>query len=144
MEFFSALFDFERYMPHGYCFLWMPHILWMHIIGDIVIITAYYSIPATILYLLHKRKKTLPFKWVFLMFALFIFLCGTTHLVSLITLWYPIYYLEGVLKIITGIASFGTAVLMFPLIPRLIEIFGALPNNPPHKKATGKKSQKNK
>ncbi len=129
-EFISQLFDIERYMPHGYCFLWMPQILWMQVIGDITITIAYYFIPSTILYLAIKRKKTIPFRWVFFFFAAFIFLCGTTHLIELIAIWYPIYYFQGVIKIITAVVSIVTAVLLFPLIPRLLDIFAAFPEQP--------------
>ena len=120
---FEALFDLDRYMPHGYCFLWQPELVWLHIISDVAIALAYFSIPFTILWLLSHRRQKMPYKWVFVMFSIFIFCCGSTHLVSLITMWYPIYYFEGILKVITAAASVATAVMMFPLIPALIQQF---------------------
>lgn len=119
----DSLFDMEKFMPHGYCFLWQPELLWMHVVADISIALAYYSIPFTIAILLIKRQRTIPLRFVFVMFAAFIFLCGTTHLVELITLWYPIYYFEGVIKVLTAAVSLTTAFVLYPLIPRLLDIF---------------------
>jgi len=121
--FLAELFDDSRFMPHGYCFLWQQELVWMHVISDLAIVLAYFSIPATILYLLHKHGTKLPFRWVFFMFAIFIVLCGITHLVNIVTLWYPYYYLSAVIKLLTGAASIATAVMIFPLVPILIEKF---------------------
>lgn len=120
---FDTVFNITRYMPHGYCLFWQPELVWMHVIADLAIALAYYSIPFTILYLLHKRKQSIPYKWVFLMFAIFIFLCGTTHIISIITLWYPIYFFEGLVKAMTAAASLATALFIFPLVPVLLERF---------------------
>jgi hypothetical protein len=38
-------------------------------------------------------------------------------------LWYPLYYLEAMLKLLTAAASVATAVLMLPLLPVLIDRF---------------------
>jgi len=122
----DTVFGYERYMPHGYCLLWQPELVWIHVVSDLAITLAYYSIPLTILYLLRKRGQKIPYKWVFVMFAVFIFLCGTTHLVRIMTLWYPAYYFEGIVKILTAAASLATALLIFPLVPTLLEQFQQL------------------
>lgn len=127
MDFLSKLFDSQEFMPHGYCFLWFPDILYLHVIADVSIAIAYFAIPIILGIILLRRRKTLPFRWVFLLFAMFIFLCGTTHLLGIVTLWYPIYYFEGVLKVITAAVSLATAFMMFPLIPRLLELLAHLP-----------------
>lgn len=120
-DFFDMLTDSDRFMPHGYCLVWEPGLVWMHVISDLTIMIAYYSIPLTILYLIRKRRAQIPHLWVFSMFAFFIFLCGTTHLMDIITLWYPLYYLQGVIKMMTGAISIATALLIFPLLPTLLE-----------------------
>jgi hypothetical protein len=119
----NVIFDSERYMPHGFCYLWQPELVWMHVLSDLVIALAYFSIPVTIFVLLYKRNQAIPFRWVFVMFALFILLCGLSHLLSIIVLWTPYYYLQGVIKSITAMVSLAAAVLLFPLIPQLINIF---------------------
>lgn len=108
-------------MPHGYCFLWRPELVWMHAITDIIIALAYFTIPVTIIILVKKSKSQMPFLWIFVMFAAFIFLCGLTHIIELIGIWKSYYYLEGFVKILTAAVSLATAIMMFPLVPILID-----------------------
>lgn len=119
----ERFFDAERYMPHGHCYLWEPQLVWLHVVSDLAVALAYFSIPVTLACLLHKRGQQMPYRWVFVMFAIFIFLCGLTHLVQIVTLWHPYYYLQGVLKAVTAAASVATAVLIYPLVPVLLEKF---------------------
>jgi EAL domain-containing protein (putative c-di-GMP-specific phosphodiesterase class I) len=41
----SALLDQQSFIPHGHCYLWMPEVLWLHVMSDAVIAAAYFSIP---------------------------------------------------------------------------------------------------
>ncbi len=120
MDFLYKLFDSQGFMPHGYCFLWFPDILYLHVVSDLCIALAYFAIPTLLFILVKRNRGYIPFPWVFRLFALFILLCGLTHVVQVITLWYPIYYFQGVLKVLTAAVSLGTAFLMMPLVPRLI------------------------
>jgi PAS domain S-box-containing protein len=108
-------------IPHGYCLSWNPSLLWLHVLSDTLIVLAYYSIPLTILYFIKKRKD-LPFQWIFFMFSLFILACGTTHLLSMITIWQPIYGITGLAKAVTAIISVITAISMFWIIPRALAL----------------------
>lgn len=116
----------SQFEPKGSCFLWRPELVWLHTLSDLTIALAYFAIPITIILILRIHKKTLPFSWVFAMFAIFIFFSGLTHLVGLISMWQPIYYIEGLVKIITAAVSIATALVMFPLIPVLIKKFEEL------------------
>ena len=58
-------------MPHGYCFLWDPRIVWLHVISDGLITLSYYTIPLALVYLV-RRRRDLPFGWIFVMFGLFV------------------------------------------------------------------------
>lgn len=122
----STIFQYEKFMPHGYCLLWQPDLVWTYVISDLAITIAYYSIPLMILYMVRRNRQSIPFRWVYMLFALFIFLCGTTHLLDIITLWYPMYYLQGVVKALTAAASLVTAILVFPLVPLLLNLFREL------------------
>lgn len=116
----------DQFMPHGYCFLWRPELVWLHVIADLIIALAYFSIPVTIFMIVRKRSLEIPFKWIFMMFATFIFLCGLTHIIELISIWKPLYYIEGLVKVLTAAVSLATAIVMFPLIPVLLERFKEL------------------
>lgn len=120
IEFFSQLFSRSNFMPHGHCFFWQPEILWMHVISDLIIAIAYYSIPLALAILLMKRKS-FPFKWLIALFGAFIILCGTTHIVAIITQWNPVYRLQAFLKLLTAGVSIATAVVLFPIIPKLLQ-----------------------
>lgn len=125
----ASTLDAGPFIPHGYCPYWQADVAHMHLVSDIAIALAYVSIPLSILYLLRKRKQGLPHRWVFVFFAVFIFLCGTGHLIALVTLWYPIYYVQGYVKAATAAASLATALLIYPLMPELIERLRG-PHNP--------------
>ena len=120
INFFAKLFTSD-FMPHGHCFLWNPGVLWLHAISDGVIALSYYVIPVTLLYFA-RRRRDLPFTWVFVMFGLFILSCGTTHLMDVWTLWYGTYRLAGVIKAITAAASVVTAGLLVRLIPQALAL----------------------
>lgn len=108
-------------MPHGQCLLWRGDLLLMHVGGDIMTVVAYFTIPITLI-LLVKKRDDLDFNWVFLMFSAFIFLCGLTHLISLVNIWYGYYFIEGVAKVLTGIVSISTACMMLALLPQAISM----------------------
>jgi diguanylate cyclase (GGDEF)-like protein len=117
----SALFNAERFMPHGHCFLWLPGVLWLHVISDAVIAIAYFSIPFALARFIRLRTD-LAFKPVFAMFGVFILACGLTHLFDIATIWYPLYWEQGLVKALTAIASIGTAFLLWPLIPQALAL----------------------
>lgn len=124
-ELWDIIFS-DQFMPHGYCFLWRPELVWLHAIADVVIALSYFAIPLTIILIMKKKGKKIPFVWVFGMFAAFIFLCGMTHLIELMSIWNPAYYLEGFIKVLTAAVSLATAIVMFPLVPVLIQRFEEL------------------
>jgi two-component system sensor histidine kinase/response regulator len=109
----------DNLMPHGYCLAWNPELLTLFIIGNVLVALSYYSIPAALWIFLRKRKD-LAFNWMFQLFAAFIFLCGTTHVMKLWTIWSPNYWAEGLLDLITGLISAYTAVALWPLIPKAL------------------------
>src|ERR1700719_3878838 len=119
-QFFGKIFSSD-FMPHGYCYLWDPQIVWLHAVSDGLIAISYYLIPLMLLYFVRKRKD-LPFNWMFLMLGIFILGCGTTHLMEIWTLWHGTYRLAGLIKAITAGASLATAALFIPLIPRALSL----------------------
>src|SRR5438128_1509431 len=120
IEFFSKLFSSD-FMPHGHCFLWRPEILWVHVVSDVLIALAYAAIPFA-LFRLVRLRRDIAFDWMFLLFGVFILACGATHVMSVITLWIPVYRLEGLIKGITAVASLPTAFLLIGLVPRVVKI----------------------
>lgn len=110
--------------PHGHCYLWNEQLVFLHVLSDTLITLSYFTIPLALIVLV-KRRDDLKFNYMFLMFAVFIFACGTTHLVNILNVWYGAYWLSGTIKAVTAIASVGTAIMVWPLIPKAL----ALPSN---------------
>jgi PAS domain S-box-containing protein len=119
--FLGSLSSPSNFMPHGYCYMWNSKLVWLHAVSDSLIAIAYISIPVTLVFLARKRRD-IPFKWMFLFFGLFIVSCGATHVMEVVTLWKPIYWLSGAIKAVTAVASVSTAVLLVRVIPQALLI----------------------
>ncbi|MBD2021664.1 HAMP domain-containing histidine kinase [Leptolyngbya sp. FACHB-36] len=136
LESLGRLLSPQGFIPHGHCYLWKPTLVWLHIISDAAIALAYFSIPITLMYFIHKRKD-IPFNWIFCMFGAFIVACGAGHVMDIWTLWHPTYWLAGFLKALTAGISVLTALELIPLIPKAL----ALPN-PTELEAANQKLEK--
>ncbi len=121
MALLSTLFNTQGFMPHGHCFLWLPSILWTSVISDALITAAYLTIPIVLIYII-RRRRDLPFDWVFFAFGIFILACGATHLTDIIVIWKPDYWLLAGLKAVTALASVVTAVAVVRLVPAVLRI----------------------
>jgi PAS domain S-box-containing protein len=119
--YFERILDSSMFSPHGICLLWEPELIWLHVVSDACIALAYFSIPFALTILVIKRRD-LQFGWVFWAFAIFIMACGLTHVLSIYTLWVPIYGIEGLVKAVTAIASIFTAAALWPLLPKILKI----------------------
>src|ERR1700704_1010352 len=113
------------FMPHGYCYLWDPLILRLHVISDGLIALSYYCIPIILIYFICKNRD-LPFSRIFWMFGAFILACGTTHLMEIWNVWHGSYLLTGVIKAITAAVSVVTAAMLIPLVPKVISLPGRM------------------
>ncbi len=111
----------EGFLPHGYCFQWSPGLLSTMVAADAVTAAAYYSIPIALLVFV-RRRKDLHFNWIFVLFSAFIFCCGTTHLVDILVIWRPDYWLQAGTKAVTAGVSIVTALLLWPLIPKALQL----------------------
>lgn len=111
----------QGFLPHGYCFQWSPELLGLMVSADALTALAYYSIPLALIVFV-RRRTDLKFNGIFLLFSAFIFLCGTTHLVDIVTIWWPQYWLQGYVKAATALASLITAVALWRLMPKALRL----------------------
>lgn len=109
------------YTAHGYCLSWDPWLIGLHAGSDFLIFASYTAIPIAIMIFV-RRRKNLELKGLARFFAAFILWCGLTHLVGLITLWFPIYDIQALVKAATAAVSVATAVLIFTLLPKALAI----------------------
>jgi signal transduction histidine kinase len=111
-------FSTAQFMPHGHCYLWSPGVLWTNVISDLLIALAYLAIPAVLIYMARVRRD-LPFNGLVLSFGVFIVACGATHVIDAWNVWHAQYWLEGIVKAITAIASVSTAIFLWRILPQL-------------------------
>ncbi|MEO8618403.1 MAG: response regulator [Sphingomicrobium sp.] len=111
----------SQYAPHGYCLLWRADLILTHLVSDVLIALAYFSIPFALIRFVRKRKD-IEFGALFWLFAIFILACGLTHVIAAWNLWHGNYGLEGVIKAITAAASVPTAIILWRILPQALVI----------------------
>jgi PAS domain S-box-containing protein len=117
----SAIFS-SNYLPHRFCYLAKPWLVWTNVLADSLIGVAYAVISVTLAYLVYKGRREIPFHWMFLAFGLFIVACGGTHVMEAITTWVPVYVLSGALKVFTALVSVVTAIVLPFRVPQVLTL----------------------
>jgi PAS domain S-box-containing protein len=111
-----------NFLPHLYCYLGTPGLVWTHVTADFLIGLAYLTISGTLVYLVWKGRRDIPFHWMFLAFGAFIVACGGTHFMEVVTVWIPVYVLSATLKVLTALVSVATAVLLPFTVPQVLSL----------------------
>ncbi|NEZ55742.1 response regulator [Adonisia turfae] len=118
----------SHYIPHGHCYLWQPSLVGLHVVSNGIIALAYASIPLTLFCFAYKHRweNIYPSNQVFLLFSAFISLCGMGHLLDIVTLWYPIYWVTGFVRACTALVSVYTAFELLTLLPKFLTLTSPL------------------
>jgi signal transduction histidine kinase/CheY-like chemotaxis protein len=118
----QTLIDFKDFIPHGYCLGWNSSLLWLTVISDVVMTLAYATYPIGIAYFVWKRKD-LQYRWLYLtFFNAFILTCASTHFLSVITVWIPLYWLEAYVNAIAAVIATATVFAIWWVIPRALKL----------------------
>lgn len=120
VEFLKEALTSGPFLPQGHCYLWRSALIWLHVASDTLVAVAYYVMPIILLSFVRKRRD-LPFDWMFLMLGAFLVACGTTHLMGVWNVWYPTYWASGAVKALTAAISLSTTVLL-PWVLRALAI----------------------
>lgn len=51
----NYLVSTASFVPHGYCLLWRPDLVWVHAVSDLLIALAYFSIPLALAHFVRRR-----------------------------------------------------------------------------------------
>jgi hypothetical protein len=117
----ASLFS-ANYLPHRYCYLAQPGLVWTNVASDGLIAISYAVIFSCLIWIARKLRD-IPdihgYLWIFLSFGLFIVACGATHLMEVVTVWWPIYPFSAAVKVICLTASIPTAFLFAKSTPTL-------------------------
>ncbi len=117
-----------NYLPHRYCYLAQPWLVGMNVAMDGLIAAAYVVIFACLFWIkgrLRDQPEIQPYAWVFSSFGIFIFACASTHLMEVVTIWWPVYRLAVAVKVICAAASVVTGVLLLRAAPVIIQSIGS-------------------
>ncbi|HJV86128.1 MAG TPA: sensor histidine kinase [Noviherbaspirillum sp.] len=112
-------FSNQGILSLGHRYLWKPELLWAYAASDVIIGLACYSISTSLIYFVYRRGNV-RFHRMYVMFALVIFAGGTSHLSTLTTVWTPINGLDLAIKALTAIVSAATAVMLLPVVPKML------------------------
>lgn len=121
-----------QFLPHVYCYLYDRKLIALHVGSDAAIWLSYVAISVTLTYLVYRTRREVPFSWMFLAFGTFIIACGFTHLMEVVVLWRPLYWLSGDVKLLTAVASVITAVALPPLVPKIHAMVSAAKTSTDH------------
>lgn len=116
---FSTLFS-ANYLPHRFCYLAQPGLIWTSVLTDAMIAAAYAMIFGSLLWLAARLRLVhglREYLWIFVSFALFIAACGATHAMGIITIWWPIYPMAALINGLCAAISLPTAILFSRTAP---------------------------
>lgn len=118
----STILDTTGFPPRWECGTgWTPLLGWTHIVSDVVIWGAYFTIPAMIAFYM-VRRPAVPFPLIGWLFGAFIFACGSGHLIEAAIFWWPAYKLSAAVKVVTAIVSVATVAALAPVIPKALAL----------------------
>lgn len=100
-----------RFMPHAACMADRPGLVLLHALSDTAVALAYFAFPTMLVFLVVGRRRAglgVPFPGAFLLVSSFIVLCGITHTLKVVVLWWPYYWIEGIGTFLTAVGSWAT------------------------------------
>jgi PAS domain S-box-containing protein len=98
-----------------------PFVMMVMALSNAIIAISYASIPFFLIVFVRKRKD-MPFTWIIFLFGLFILACGTTHIMHVIGLWWPVNWEQATVDAICAIISLATAIVVWPYLPKILAI----------------------
>lgn len=99
-------------MPHAVCWSQDQNLIWTMVITNSITFLSYFALCVTLFYLAKKTRGAVARDWAFFLigFGIFIVACGSTHLLEVITTWYPAFWVDAWTNIITAVFSAYVAV----------------------------------
>lgn len=117
IDFFKGLFATDLWPARWKCGYWSDFHGWLYIISDLTIWFSYFAIPVIIIGYLYKKKYELKYTHTYFLFASFILLCGSTHLIDASMFWMPMYRFNAIIRFLTGVVSLFTVFHLIKILP---------------------------
>ncbi|PVB59636.1 HWE histidine kinase domain-containing protein [Labrenzia sp. 011] len=119
----SYLFGDPSLRSLDYYMRWREDLIWVHAISDALIALSYFAIPMAIFLFLQKRPDMRgTTRSVGYLLITFILVGGVTQTMTFMTLWWPVFGAQGLLKLATALVSIATAVVVWQVLPKLLAI----------------------
>lgn len=110
------------FLPHAYCYLKNPGLVWTNVVADSLIGIAYLALSITLVYLGYNGRRDIPLPWMLTTFGLFILACAGTHFTEVVTVWIPVYILSAAVKLLAAAVSLTAAVVLPFTVPQIFEL----------------------
>jgi len=110
----------SKLTEHGASLLWKPELIWLNVVSDALIAVAFFTTAYVLAYFAWRRYRELMFRGVFLIFAMFVAVCGVTRLLSIYTMWVPAYEIEAMVKALLALISIPITAILLLLLPRIL------------------------
>ncbi len=121
MNWLAEFFTETPFLPHRFCIANSPQLLLLSIFSNLIVALSYFSIPVVLIYFTRRRKDSHLHLTAWL-FACFILACGSTHLLHVVTYWYPWYRLQALFDFTTALISLYTALHLWKLLPQWLNL----------------------
>lgn len=116
------------FMPHRMCLSGAQWVIWGDVVVNETIAICYFIIPSLLLKVFSvgiviqpsDKEKMRHAKVLLPWFAAFILSCGLTHQMDVVTLWFPFYYMDLLVRSVTAVASVGTCITLSQQLPVLM------------------------
>lgn len=105
----------QHFLPRSVCMLQNEKLISIYGISNAVTFLSYIGIAFILIYFFYIKmgSEIIPIKSVLFMFAAFIFLCGITHLVSVINLWVTYYWIDAYINMLTAFVSMIVFIILW-------------------------------
>lgn len=97
-------------LPHRFCLIEQPQLVWSFAIVDATIALVYFFISSVLATVVWRIPRAFFAPRLVYWFASFILTCGLTHVMLVLTLWFPVYYPQLAMGALCAVCSVGAAV----------------------------------
>lgn len=108
----------EIFQPHGSSSAWAWAVPWMHVLADVLLAAAYFTI-SLVLWSIARQRKDLRLNGLIVWLCLFMSASGLLHVMSMWSLWRADDSLAGLVKLIAAAASAPAAMLLWRALPEV-------------------------
>ncbi|HXF86721.1 MAG TPA: HWE histidine kinase domain-containing protein [Xanthobacteraceae bacterium] len=112
-----------NYAPPDNRLSWQQDLVALHAVSDAIIAVSYLAIAAGILWvLLHRLHISRGQRALGWLLCVFMLICAAIHSAEVLSLWQPMYGVQGMVKASGALASVVTIAFMFPLLPDIVKL----------------------